>query len=145
MEITFSIKSKSLTPTLTEVKARNFTIYIDEPPNLGGQDKGATPVEYLLAALAGCINVVGSLVAREMNIKFDNFEIEISGILDPAKFQGKATNERAGFKSIDVKIKVKSSASSELLDKWLNAVKSRCPVSDNLLNPTPVSIKVESL
>lgn len=29
-----------------EAKARDFTLFIDEPPNLGGQDKGPNPVEY---------------------------------------------------------------------------------------------------
>ncbi|AEH51161.1 OsmC family protein [Pseudothermotoga thermarum] len=142
MEVSFSVHAKSLSKTLTEVKARNFTIYIDEPPNLGGQDKGATPVEYLLATLAGCINVVGSLVAKEMGINFENFEIEIKGVLDPSKFQGKQTNERAGFKKIDVNIKVKTNAEKQLVEKWLETVKNRCPVSDNLVNPTPVSFNL---
>jgi len=47
---------------------------IDEPDNLGGTDAGANPVEYLLAALSGYLNVVGHLVAREMgiNLKHSN-------------------------------------------------------------------------
>ncbi len=143
MNVNFSVSAKSLSHTLTEVRARNFTIYIDEPPNLGGQDKGPTPVEFVLAALAGCINVAGSLVAKELNIKIEDLEIQINGTLDPAKFQGKQTSERAGFKNIDVKIKVKSNASPELLEKWLNTLKDRCPVSDNLSNPTPVNITLE--
>lgn len=142
MDVKFSISAKSETPSRVAVKARSFTMYVDEPPQLGGEDKGANPVEYLLAALAGCINVVGHLVAKEMNIKLNELSVEIEGILNPARFQGKSFEERAGYKQISVNIKVKSDASQDLLKKWLESVKDRCPVSDNIENPTPLKFNL---
>ncbi len=68
MDLKFSISATSETPTRVQGKARSFTMYVDEPPQLGGEDKGANPVEYLLAALAVCLNVVGHMVAKEMNM-----------------------------------------------------------------------------
>ncbi|MGJ8454868.1 OsmC family protein [Pseudothermotoga sp. U03pept] len=145
MDIKFSVNAKSESPTRVLVKARNFTMYIDEPPQLGGEDKGANPVEYLLAALAGCLNVVGNLVAQEMGIKLDELKIEIEGTLNPAKFQGKQTTERAGYKEIHVSMKVKSDADQQTLERWLKAVEQRCPVSDNIANPTPVKLAFEKI
>ncbi|HBT26705.1 MAG TPA: osmotically inducible protein C, partial [Pseudothermotoga sp.] len=118
-------------------------MYVDEPPQLGGDDRGANPVEYVLAALAGCLNVVGNLVAKEMDVKLQDLLIEIEGTLNPAKFQGKSSEERAGYKQINVKMKVKTDASPEILEKWLKTVEERCPVSDNLSNPTPLKITFE--
>lgn len=145
MDVKFSISAKSETPSRVAVRARNFTMYVDEPPQLGGEDKGANPVEYLLAALAGCINVVGHLVAKEMNIKLDELSVDIEGTLNPARFQGKSFEERAGYKQISVDIKVKSDASQDLLKKWLESVKDRCPVSDNIENPTPLKFNLSRI
>lgn len=145
MDVKFSISAKSETPSRVAVRARNFTMYVDEPPQLGGEDKGANPVEYLLAALAGCINVVGHLVAKEMNIKLDELSVDIEGTLNPARFQGKSFEERAGYKQISVNIKVKSDASQDLLKKWLESVKDRCPVSDNIENPTPLKFNLSRI
>ncbi|AJC74327.1 osmotically inducible protein C [Pseudothermotoga hypogea DSM 11164 = NBRC 106472] len=142
MDLKFSISATSETPTRTQVKARNFTMYVDEPPQLGGEDKGANPVEYMLAALAGCLNVVGHMVAEEMNIKLDGLTIDIEGILNPAKFQGKSDAERAGYKEINVTIRAKTNAPDDVLKKWIETVESRCPVSDNIANPTPVKFNV---
>lgn len=145
MDISFSVTASSESPTRTVVKARNFEMIVDEPPSLGGDDKGANPVEYVLAALAGCLNVVGNLVAKEMGIKIDSIQMDISGDLNPAKFQGKSDAERAGYKKIQVAMKVKSDADEETLAKWKKAVEARCPVSDNIANPTPVEITLSKM
>lgn len=126
-----------------EGKARNFTIYIDEPPNLGGQDKGPNPVEYVLMALGGCVIIVGQVIAQEMGIKLDSYKIKLSGDLNPLRFMGKPSPDRAGFKEINLEIEVKSEAPKEKLEEWIRAIEERCPVGDNLKNPTPVKISLK--
>ena len=139
----FSIKAHSENPTKTVVEARNFKIVVDEPKNLGGTNDGPNPVEYVLAAFAGCLNVVGHLVAKEMGFSLKGMEINMEGDLDPAKFMGKETEERAGYKEIRVSLKPDSDADEETLQKWLTSVKARCPVSDNLANATPVKVVLQ--
>ncbi len=138
--LNFSIKSKSENPTKTIVEARNFKMIVDEPQNLGGTDGGANPVEYVLAALAGCLNVVGHLIAKEMGFEIKGISIDIDGDLDPAKFMGQNVDSRAGYSEIRVKIKPDTDADDATLSKWVKAIESRCPVSDNLTNATPVKI-----
>ena len=125
------------------MEARNFKIVVDEPKNLGGTDDGPNPVEYVLAAFAGCLNVVGHLVAQEMGFSLKGMEINMEGDLDPAKFMGKDTEERAGYKEIRVSLKPDSDADEETLQKWMTSVKARCPVSDNLANATPVKVVLQ--
>jgi putative redox protein len=36
------------------VAIRQFSVGVDEPPGLGGQDAAPNPVEYILAALGSC-------------------------------------------------------------------------------------------
>lgn len=139
----FSIKAQSENPTKTVVETRNFKMVIDEPKNLGGTDEGLNPVEVVLGALAGCLNVVGHLVAREMKIKINGIQIDIDGDLDPSKFVGKSTNERTGYKEIRVGLKVDSDADEDTLGRWIEQVEERCPVTDNLKNATPIKIALK--
>lgn len=138
----FGVKAKSENPTKTVVDVRGFKIIVDEPENLGGTNHGANPVEYVLAALSGCLNVVSHIVAKEMGFKLNGLEIDLEGDLDPAKFAGMKTTERAGYKQIRVALKPDTDADADTLDKWKNVIEQRCPVSDNLVNPTPVLISV---
>jgi|SRR6056297_2750865 len=139
----FSIKAESKNKTQVVVETPGgFKITVDEPENMGGTNEGPNPVEYVLAALSGCLNVVGHLVANEMGITLDDMKIEISGELDPAKFMGKSEDVRAGYQKINVKIDVETDADEETLAEWLNVVEARCPVSDNISNETPLEIEV---
>jgi len=114
----FRVRAVSESRARVAVKARNFTMIVDEPPNLGGDDKGASPVEYVLAALAGCLNVVGHLVADEMGFKIKRLEIDVYGPLNPARLFGKSYEDRAGFKEITAEMKVETDADEETLKKW---------------------------
>jgi uncharacterized OsmC-like protein len=126
------------------VTARSFTLIIDEPPALGGTDAGPNPVEYLLAALAGCLNVVGHMVARELGFTLRSIVLEAGGPLNPGRFLNLPSKDRAGFKSIRVVLRADADADRETLERWLGIVKSRCPVSDNLGEATPLQIELGS-
>jgi len=139
----FRVKAHSENQAKTIVKARQFEIVVDEPAELGGTDTGANPVEYVLAAFAGCINVMAHVIAKEMNFQLRGVKIDISGDLNPARLFGLSYEDRAGYKQIVVRIKPDCDADAEILNKWKEAIENRCPVSDNLQNPTPVKIEVK--
>ncbi|HPF16230.1 MAG TPA: OsmC family protein [Thermotogota bacterium] len=139
----FSVHAESENPTKVTVTAGKFKMIIDEPPNLGGTDDGANPVEYVLAALAGCLNVVGKMVAKEMGFAINALSFDLEGELDPAGFMGKSKNVRPGYQHIRVTIDVDSNADDQTLQKWLETIETRCPVSDNLTNTTPVKISLK--
>jgi uncharacterized OsmC-like protein len=141
-DLTFRIKGEAQTAARFLANARKFNIVVDEPPALGGDDLGASPVEYLLASYAGCINVVAHLTAKEMNIKVEKLRISISGNINPARLFGQSDDERAGFKQIDVVFEPITDASPELTEKWIETIKNRCPINDNLTSPTPISFKL---
>lgn len=141
-DLDFSIKGVSENPTKFVAEARNFQIVIDEPPTLGGTDHGANPVEYLLASYAGCLNVMGHIIAGELEFKLDKLEIEVKGNLNPDRLFGKSFAERAGFKNIQVLLRPYAEVSHEILERWIHEVENRCPINDNLLNRTPIKLEV---
>jgi uncharacterized OsmC-like protein len=60
------------------------------------------------------------------------------GDINPEKFLGISDNERTGFKSINVNIELRTNADKATEALLIEKVKSRCPVNDNLANPTPI-------
>lgn len=141
---TFPVDATAETPTRTRVLAREFTIIVDEPPSLDGEDLGPNPVEYVLAGFAGCLNVVGHLVARDLGFTIRKLSIQISGELDPGRLKGATDGPRAGFQSITAKLDLDADITDEQKEAWLRAIEARCPVSDNLANPTPVTLAISS-
>lgn len=137
---TFEATAVSNSDTGLEVSARDFKWLVDEPPSLGGGDIGPNPVEYVLGALLGCLNVVVHLVAKEKGVVLTSFTASATGELDPTKFLGKNMDVRAGYSVIEIKIEVESEADQATLDEIIAIAETRCPVSDNLANATPLSI-----
>lgn len=143
-DLNFSLSGQNENATKFVAKARQFILTIDEPEGLGGTDHAANPVEFLLAAYAGCINVMGHIVAKELSFKLNSLRIELDGDLNPAKVFGQETTDRAGYKEIRINIIPDAQTDEETLVKWLKILESRCPVNDNLSNPTPVKISLKS-
>ena len=138
----FSISAESENETKTHVAARDFEFVVDEPEALGGTNDGPNPVEYLIGAWAGCLNVVTHTVADEREIDIDGVTIDIEGDLDPRKFLGVSDDARAGYQELSVAIQVDSDADQEALDALAAEVEERCPVGDNIANPTPTNVTV---
>lgn len=142
-DLNFSLSGQNENATKFVAKTRQFTLTIDEPEGLGGTDQAANPVEFLLAAYAGCLNVMGHIVASELNFKLKGLRIELDGDLNPAKVFGQDSNDRAGYKEIRVNMIPDAETDELTLTKWLGIIESRCPVNDNLINPTPVKISLK--
>jgi uncharacterized OsmC-like protein len=142
-DLKFNVSGESTSATQFIAKTRQFTLVVDEPATLGGTDEYANPVEYILAGFAGCANVIGHVVAKELGFTIKNLRNEVSGVLNPKRFLGSSNKERAGFKSINLNLIPDTEAPIETLTEWLQIVEQRCPVKDNLQNKTPVRIAVE--
>jgi uncharacterized OsmC-like protein len=111
---------------------------MDEPKSLGGTDTGMNPVEALLAALGSCLTIVSAAFAKAHKIDLQEFWVELEGDLDPDGFLKGKPGVRNGFQQVRFTPHIKSSSSPEEIEKFMEFVKSRCPVSDVMLNGTVV-------
>lgn len=137
-KLNFSFSGTGTSATKFEGKSRQFNLIIDEPEDLGGKDSAANPVEYLLAGYAGCLNVVYNLVAKEIGIKINYLSISINGDINPEKFLGISDKERSGFQSLNVLIELDTNGTPKQEQELITKAKNRCPINDNLANPTPI-------
>ena len=124
----------------TRIQAGRHTFLIDEPPAFGGEDAAPSPVEMLLASLAGAISAIGWYVAQELSLPLRKLDIHVDGTCDGACFFGTSFEARAGFQSIRVSVRVDANAPDELIAQWKEQVLLRCPVLDNLLTPAEVAV-----
>ena len=124
------------------VKSKELSLKINNQIVGADNQEGNGPLEFLLVGIAGAINAVGKIVAQEQQFDLQSIQVEITGVIESKKADGIKTRSRAGFKSIDVVIKPSTNASLTEIKTWMDEVKARCPIYDNLTNATPVVMTV---
>jgi len=144
-DLVFRVSGVAESPARFRAQTRRFTVLVDEPEELGGTDEAPNPVEYVLIGFGGCLNVMAHLIAQELGFTIRRLEIDLKGTLNPDRLFGRSGAERAGYKQIEVQLRVDADADEATLQEWLARINDRCPVNDNLSNPTPVTISVTSL
>jgi len=120
-----------------------FVFEKDEPPVLLGEDHGANPVEYVFAALDGCLTTSLIYHAAAKGIKIDEVETSFSGDLDLHGFLGLDENTRNGYEKIKVEFKIKADAPKEKLQELVQLAQKRSPVFDIVSHPTPVEVSLK--
>ncbi len=126
----------------THAHEKPFVFEKDEPPVLLGQDMGANPVEYALAALAGCVTTSLVYHAAAKGIEIEEIESTYEGDLDLRGFLGMSEEVRNGYEGINISFKIKSDAPREQLEELVKIAQERSPVFDIVTNPVPVKVKL---
>lgn len=144
MPMDVKVSGKSESATRLNVSSGNFSMIIDEPEQMGGSNLGPTPIQVLLMALAGCLNVTAHEVAKQQDIPLTSLSIEIDGNLDACTFMGCSTENRAGFNKINVQLNAEFQipVTQARIDKWVLDTETRCPVTDNIKSMTKISLNV---
>ena len=135
---TFAADTRLVGGLLTEARVRQFTFPVDAPEALGGTDTAPNPVEYVLAALGTCQEIVYATYARLLGIPLERVAVRVTGDLDPRGFFGVA-DVPAGFRSIQYDVAITSPAGREEIARLMRAVDAHCPVLDSLQRPLPVT------
>jgi uncharacterized OsmC-like protein len=139
---TVSIEAKLGEKFKVEVKAGNHTLYVDQPQAGGGADEGPNPIEYLFTSLAGCIATAARIIAIQKRIKLNGMDMKIEGVFDTEIILGKSKENRPGVTGINVTLNIDSDMTKEEKKAFVEEIESRCPVSDNIENTTPVKVEV---
>lgn len=125
----------------TAVKIRKFNFLVDEPEAMGGTDMAANPVEMLLGAFAGCINVVGHIAAQKLGLTLKGLKLTISGELDPEGMFGNP-DVSPWIQHIDVEMDADMDATEEQKQQWLAMIEPNCPIAETLRKGSDVRVKL---
>lgn len=124
------------------VRSKPFVYTKDEPQIFLGNDRGANPVEYALTALAGCITTTLVYYASAMNVNINKVESILEGDIDLRGLLNIDENVKSGYKSIDIKFKIDSDASPEVLQKLIDIARKHSPVASTIANATPINLSL---
>lgn len=97
------VKGHAVTHARTEMVARGKVVTTDEPPERGGTDLFATPLETMLSSFLGCTNVIANYVAGLLKIDLRGMELDICGHFDTRGVFGKAKIE-SPFPVIELRV-----------------------------------------
>ncbi|EWT01614.1 osmotically inducible protein C [Intrasporangium oryzae NRRL B-24470] len=115
----------------------------DHPAVLVGRDRGPTPVEYLLPALAACLTSGVANIAAARGVALTKVTSVVEGDIDLLGILGLGGGAvRNGYEGIRVTFHIEGDADDETLRGIVEQSRRRSAVFDALTNPTPVSIDV---
>jgi len=121
--------------------AAAFYTTADHPAILVGEDKGPTPVEFLLHALAACLTAGIANVAAARGINLTEVSSVVEGDIDLLGVLGLSDEVRNGYQQIKVTFNVKGD-DADKLRQVVEQSRKRSAVYDVLTHGVPVSIDV---
>lgn len=135
---TYHVEATQVKGFLTEVKAGNHVVRLDQPEPLS-RDEGITPLHNLLAALCGCVVGMAVIVAHRRQIQIRNISVTADGTVDLDAIRGDSNAGRVGYCQIDFSVNLDSDLSQEEKRAFLDEVHRLCPVADTIEQGTPVN------
>lgn len=114
----------------------------DHPEVFASEDKGATPVEFVLVGLAGCLTAGIAAVAQNRDIQLRSVKATLEAPMDIQGILGIDSDVRNGFQDIKVHYEIDADASQEDIEALVAQSQKRSAVFDIVTNPTNVTVEV---
>ena len=122
----------------------DFRYGADHPAVLVGEDRGPTPIEFLLHGLASCITAGVANVAAARGVTLTSVESRVEGDIDLQGILGLSDTVRNGYERIRVNVTIAGDAPPEKLRQIVEQSRARSAVFDVLTNGVPVDVSVNT-
>ncbi len=119
-----------------------FTFDADHPEVFASEDRGATPVEIVLAGLASCLTAGIASVAQLREIQLRSVTATVEGGMDIQGILGMDSDVRNGFDGIKVTYTIDADATPDEIKAIVAQSQKRSAVFDAITNPTNVTVEV---
>jgi len=123
---------------------REFSFDADHPEIFASEDKGATPVEFVLVGLASCLTAGIAAVAQNRDIQLKSVKATLEAPMDIQGILGIDSDVRNGFDGVTVNYEIDADASKEDIEALVAQSQKRSAVFDIVANPTNVTVEVNS-
>ena len=121
-----------------------FRYGADHPAVLVGEDRGPTPIEFLLHGLAACITAGIGNIAAARGITLTSVESRVEGDIDLQGLLGLSDTVRNGYESIRISFDIAGDAPAEKLRQIVEQSRARSAVFDVLTNGVPVEFSINT-
>ena len=120
-----------------------FGFETDHPEIFASEDKGATPVELVLAGLAGCLTAGIASVAQMREIQLRSVTATLEAGMDILGILGADSDVRNGFDGIKVTYRIDADATPAEIQAIVAQSQKRSAVYDIITNPTNITVEVK--
>ena len=117
---------------LADVQAGRHTFLLDEPENVGGQDRGPTPYDMLLSALGACTAITLRLYATQKKWPLQGIEVRLRHRRVHAQDCQACEAADARLDEIHKELRLLGPLSEEQRQR-LEQISQKCPVQKTLL------------
>lgn len=124
----------------TIAHAKVHVLESDETPLLLGEDEAATPLEYLLHALAACVTSSMVYHAAGRGIQIHEVESEVEGDIDLRGFLEIGQGVPTGFQQVRMIFKIKADVRDEQLQELSQLGTRHSPVFNMLAESVPIHV-----
>jgi len=114
-----------------EAKIGNQTLILDEPKEVGGDDKGPSPYEVMLAALGACTSMTMLMYARKKGWDLQDVEIDLSHEKIHAEDCSTCETKTGRLDKITRDIRIRGNINDEQKNRLLE-IAELCPVHKTL-------------
>jgi uncharacterized OsmC-like protein len=115
----------------------------EQPQIFASEDKGATPVELVLAGLASCLTAGVAAVAQLREIQLRSVSATLEAGMDIRGILGADADVRNGFDGVKVTYSIDADASPDDIKALVAQSQKRSAVYDIITNPTNVTVEVQ--
>jgi len=119
-----------------------FTFDTDHPEVFAAEDMGATPVEFVMVGLAGCLTAGVASVAQNRGIQLHKVRATLEGAMDLQGIMGIDSDVRNGFNDVNVRFEIDADATRDEIEALVAQSQKRSAVFDIVTNPTHVTVQV---
>jgi uncharacterized OsmC-like protein len=123
-------------------RGKSFVVESDHPAVFAALDQAPTPVELVLAGLAGCLTAGIASVAENRGIKLRSVKATLEGDMHLHGILGIDSSVRNGFQSVRVNYDIDADASADDIRALVAQSQKRSAVFDIITNPTNVTVTV---
>ena len=153
----FRARNRWMTGTCSETRIESFSgaggehahvtefkYGADHPAVLVGEDRGPTPVEFLLHGLASCITAGIGNIAAARGVTLTSVESHVEGDIDLRGILGLSDTVRNGYQQIRIRFDIAGDAPAAKLREIVEQAQARSAVFDVLANGVPVEVTINT-
>jgi uncharacterized OsmC-like protein len=139
--VTNRVAAEMLDGHACSIRVRDFPPLIsDEPQARGGENRGQSPLELLLASLCACTNVTTVRMAEKLRFDYSGLEMEAEGELDTRGRRGLA-DVPVHYRAVRLRVRIATGEPEKRIERLAELVARYCPV-DTLMRPVVPDFEV---
>jgi TusA-related sulfurtransferase/uncharacterized OsmC-like protein len=122
---------------------RNHSFTVGQPASFDTQDPAPSAVEYLLAAIGGCLAVGFQWRASQRGLEVRNLEVSLQAQADNILvFLGLEEQGHPGLKQIEGRLYIDADGDEDVLQALWQETLRRSPVTQSFLHEVPVQLEL---